>query len=62
MWQDDGRYVTEDGMDRDGLSALYKQVAAQISASVSDFLAATPIAVESTPRTGTGGDVGYDVL
>jgi hypothetical protein len=45
LWQDDGRYVTEDGMDRDGLSALYKQVAAQISASVSEFLAETPIAV-----------------
>jgi GT2 family glycosyltransferase len=42
LWQDDGRYVAEDGLDRDGLSALYKQVAAQISASVSKFLATTP--------------------
>jgi GT2 family glycosyltransferase len=39
LWQDDDRYVIEDGMDRDGLSALYKQVAAQISASASQFIA-----------------------
>jgi hypothetical protein len=41
LWQDDGRYVMEDGMDRDGLSALYKKVAAQISTSVSEFMTET---------------------
>jgi GT2 family glycosyltransferase len=38
LWQDDDRYLTEDGLDRDALSALYKKIAAQISASVSQFV------------------------
>jgi GT2 family glycosyltransferase len=44
LWQDDGRYITEDGMDRDELSALYRQVAGQISASVSELIKEIPTA------------------
>ncbi len=43
LWQDDDHYLTEDGLDRDGLSALYKKVAAQIAASVAKFAAETPV-------------------
>src|SRR5262249_41806709 len=61
LWQDDGRYVAEDGMDRDGLSALYKQVAAQISISASGFLTETPTAAHPAPGATQSGDVGHQV-
>lgn len=42
LWQDDDCYLAEDGLDRDGLSALYREMAARVAAGARETVAQLP--------------------